>query len=274
MLRAYQVNDWEKHFEGAKSKGYKNKTSCQLPTKHGLGYRKLIRSKDGAALFGAWCALIQVLSRHESPRQGYLTDTGRDDGIPLSSDDLFLLTDIPSVTFDKMLEICSSTRIGWINQPHKDTTGIPQGTDADTSGPLDLDLDLDSDLDLDYSTSTIADSGASGYTAEFDDFWKYYGRKGSKKNAWKAWKNLSVADKDSALKAVPYYFQERPDAQYRKDTQGYLNQKVFESVLERMEAGCLELPQKRGLSGAPAAPRTPGLGRALTPEECKAQGTK
>lgn len=43
----YQVIGWDKCFEGAKSKTYSNKSSCQMPTKHGLGYKRLIRRKNG-----------------------------------------------------------------------------------------------------------------------------------------------------------------------------------------------------------------------------------
>jgi len=169
----YQVNNWSEHFEGAKSKTYKNKTSCQMPTKHGLGYRKLIRAKNGPAMFGAWCALVQVLSRHQSPRHGYLTDTGSSDGIPLVSDDLELLTDIPAKVFSEMLQVCASERIGWVT----DTTRILDGYHADTLVPLDLDSDLDLDLDLDSDLDSC----------RFDEFWKLYPVKKGKANAEKKW---------------------------------------------------------------------------------------
>ena len=150
-----QIINWPKTFEGAKSKTYNNKTSCQMPTKHGLGYRRLIRRDNGAAIFGAWCALIQVLSRHNKDRQGYCTDTGRSDGKPYTSEDLELLTDIPAIYFDEMFDICSSQSVDWIKVIQvKDTTGISQGTIV----PLDLDSDLDSDLNSDSDVdSRIAD---------------------------------------------------------------------------------------------------------------------
>jgi len=146
MAKLYTVHHWERIFEGSKSKTYKNKTSCQLPTKHGLSYKRLVKSKDGAAVFGAWCALIQVLSRHPAPRRGYCTDNGKANGSPYSPDDLELLTDIPSVYFKKMFELCSSQVIDWMDvRSLKDTTGDCEGTIL----PLDSDLDLDLDKDLD-----------------------------------------------------------------------------------------------------------------------------
>jgi hypothetical protein len=137
MKPLYQVNDWSENFEGAKSRTYKNKTACQMPTKHGLGYKKLVRGEDGAALFGAWCAMVQVLSRHAAPRQGYCTDTGRIDGNPYTADDLEMLTDIPAKYFKKMIEVTVSKAVGWLR--------IPDGYRTDTAVPLDLDLDSDSD---------------------------------------------------------------------------------------------------------------------------------
>jgi len=101
-MSLYQVKQWDELFEGAESKTYNNKSSCQMPTKHGLGYKRLIRSKNGPAMFGAWCSMIQVLSRHPKKRRGYLTDTGLPDGRSLTADDLSCLTDIPCQIVEKM----------------------------------------------------------------------------------------------------------------------------------------------------------------------------
>jgi len=126
-----QVVGWEEWFESAKSKTYKHKSQCYTPNKHGLGYRRLIRQPNGPALFGAWCAMVQVLSRQAAPRKGYLTDTGLPDGIPVVSADLALQTDIPAEIFDALLALCVSPSVGWLIEAngqghHKDTTRIPQ----------------------------------------------------------------------------------------------------------------------------------------------------
>jgi len=68
MIDIYRVQMWEANFEGAKSKSYNNKTSCSMPTKHGLGFKRLVTDVDGAAMFGAWCALMQLLSRQHKPK--------------------------------------------------------------------------------------------------------------------------------------------------------------------------------------------------------------
>lgn len=72
-----------------------------------------------------------------------------------------------------------------------------------------------------------------GYTAEFENFWKEYQRKGSKANALKRWKKLTQQERLDAFSAIEPYFIEKPEAQFRKDAEGYLSGKLFESVLER-----------------------------------------
>jgi hypothetical protein len=153
MPTLYQVINWDSSFEGAKSKTYNNKTSCQMPTKHGLGYRRLIKSKDGAALFGAWCALIQVLSRHPIKREGYCTDTGRIDGNPYTPSDLELLTDIPEKYFESLLQVVSSKEVAWVR--------IPDGYHKDSKYPLHSDSDSDSDLNSDGKSSIVSFSYSS-----------------------------------------------------------------------------------------------------------------
>jgi uncharacterized protein YdaU (DUF1376 family) len=84
-------------------------------------------------------------------------------------------------------------------------------------------------------------SNTSGYTAEFENFWKEYQRKGSKANAFKRWKKLSADHKSDAVEAIQHYFVENPDMQYRKDAEGYLSGKLFESTLERVNNNQLQL---------------------------------
>jgi hypothetical protein len=122
-----------------------------MPTKHGLGYRRLVRRPNGAALFGAWCAMVQVLSRHTNPRQGYCTDGGGIADRPYTDTDLEALTDMPASIFADMLQVCASEQVGWL-RILQGTTGIPQGTIV----PLHSDLDLASDLDSDSNQQPLA----------------------------------------------------------------------------------------------------------------------
>jgi hypothetical protein len=157
----YKVKDWETHFEGAKSKTYKNKSSCTMPCKHGLGYKKLVKSKNGAALFGAWCALVQILSRHNSPRKGYCTDTGKPDGTAYTAEDLEILTDIPKAYFDELFKVVQL--IGWVTFTppegyHADTASATQGTLV----PPNSDLDSNKDSNKDSKRGALLSFGEFG----------------------------------------------------------------------------------------------------------------
>ena len=158
----YQIKNWETNFEGSKSKGYDNKTSCSMPCKHGLGYRHLIKM-GGADCFGAWCALIQVLSRHGKPRNGYCTTDGTENGAAYGSEDLEILTGISSKTFDKMFKLVCLDKISWaIIVDSKDTAVPCQGTIVDQQGtkvPLNSDSDSDSDLNKDSKRGTLISFG-------------------------------------------------------------------------------------------------------------------
>ena len=122
-MTVYRVKDWERWFESAKSKTFKNKTQAYIPRKqNGLGYNLLLGSKNGEAIYGAWCALVIFLSGHSPPRSGWLTDGGAWDGRPLTPSDLELTTRIKAATFEQMLALCSSETIGWISTyNHKDS---------------------------------------------------------------------------------------------------------------------------------------------------------
>jgi hypothetical protein len=175
----HQVKEWNNHFEGAKSRTYSNKSSCQMPTKHGLGYKRIVKRKNGPALFGAWCALIQVLSRHPKPRDGYCTDTGRIDGKPYTDADLEMMTDIPAAVFKELFQVAASQDVDWLR--------IPQGYHADTTS-ADGAIYSDSNSDSDSNSNSTPPEGVGCY-GEFDEFWKAYPRKAAKKAALKAWRN-------------------------------------------------------------------------------------
>ena len=128
MSNVYYVPSWAEHFESAKSKTYKHKSQTYMPNKHGLGYLRIMSHKDGPAMFGCWCAMIQVLSRYY-PRQGYLTDTTMPDGVPWTPSDISLMTQMPEKLVESMLALCSSQAVGWLMVTE---ARIPQGYHEDT----------------------------------------------------------------------------------------------------------------------------------------------
>jgi hypothetical protein len=133
----YQVKGWDDHFESAKSRQFKTRNQVYLPNKHGLGYRRLISSKNGEAMFGAWVAMCQVLSRQTAPRAGWITDDGTQGGIPLTAGDVAMLTGYSEAVVEQMLVCCASQAVAWLSvNDAKDTSGPCQGLVKDLQVPV------------------------------------------------------------------------------------------------------------------------------------------
>jgi len=116
MNYVLQVKAWKEFFESAKSQTFKARTQLYIPNKHGLGYRRLVQMKNGEAMFGAWIAMCQVLSRHAPDRNGWITEDGREDSKPLSASDIAIMTGFTERTVSGMLCACCSDAVGWVCQ--------------------------------------------------------------------------------------------------------------------------------------------------------------
>ena len=66
------------------------------------------------------------------------------------------------------------------------------------------------------------------YSAEFVSDWNLYERKGSKKDSYSAWKDLSADDKIKMRSHIPHYLQSN-ERQYRKDFERYIKHRTFDS---------------------------------------------
>lgn len=178
QIPTYYIPDWNEYFESGKSVTYNNKSQCYMPCKQGLGLRRILRHKDGAALYGAWCAIIHLLSRQHKPRNGYLTHDGDEEGKPLTAEDISIATDIAEKYIKELIIVCVSDAVSWIRST---TVLLPDS----------------------YHTPTIVNQNAvcegkgegegkgrcegkgEGET-DFDIFWKAYPKKKSKKIAKRA----------------------------------------------------------------------------------------
>lgn len=150
-MEILRIKEWDAHFENSKSRTIKKVTWCPIPNKQdGLSYSRLMAHQNGASIYGVWIAIILICSKHEAVRQGYLTDTGRVDGVPLIPSDIALMSKIPEPIIIEAIEVLKSKGIGWLevvnnkeyngdNVPqvpdYKDTTGTPQGHHEDTKCP-------------------------------------------------------------------------------------------------------------------------------------------
>ena len=246
-MKTYKIRNWDENFEGSQSRTYNNKSKCSMPTKHGLGYKRLIRSKNGTALFGAWCALVQVLSRHNKPRKGYCTENGKVHGRPYSGDDLEVITDVPKKVFNELFPVAQS--VGWLDVMESTyTTDTPEQRCADGMVPSDSDSNLDLNLDSnptntgEYVDKIETDKKTSAlqrehYPPDFEQAWALYERKGTKAKALRYWNRLAAADRLEIIKAIPAYIAKNKEAQYRKDFDGWINpaNKMWENEVETKE---------------------------------------
>ena len=76
MKPTYRITDWDAHFENNRTRILKELRFVILPNKQdGDGYTELLAHVNGAAHFGAWCALVQVASKCK-PRGILVRDEG------------------------------------------------------------------------------------------------------------------------------------------------------------------------------------------------------
>ena len=145
--RVYQIVDWEKHYENAKSKHIDHKTfSCTPNKQDGLGYQLLLKEFNGTALYGAFISVTLIQSKHTKPRKGWLTVDGKRDSRPLTAKDISIKTHIPTKIIQRMLDACCDARIGWITVYddiancgkcfQKDTSGDSEGYQVSSESPL------------------------------------------------------------------------------------------------------------------------------------------
>jgi hypothetical protein len=124
-----QIVDWDAHYENNRTRELKKMAWVPMPNSHdGDGYTQLLSHPNGAAHFGAWCALVEVASRCE-PRGTLLRKTVRipQEGAVIpqvpaqgvreareshNSSSLARMTRIPEELWDEVLPRLVS--IGWI----------------------------------------------------------------------------------------------------------------------------------------------------------------
>jgi hypothetical protein len=110
----YRIKDWNDHYENNKSREREKCSFCCVPNKQdGLGYGMLMREKDGEALYGAFVAVVLIASKQKK-RKGYLTANGLPGECPLSARQLSVKCQFKESTIQRMLDVCSTNEIGWI----------------------------------------------------------------------------------------------------------------------------------------------------------------
>lgn len=116
MAVVYYITDWAQHFENNRTRELKRMDWVPIPTKQdGDGYTELLDHKDGAAHFGAWCAIVQIAAKCE-PRGTLM----RDRSIPHDAASLSRVSRIGVRVLEDAIKrlLC----IGWLSSQVVDTT--------------------------------------------------------------------------------------------------------------------------------------------------------
>lgn len=66
---------------------------------------------------------------------------------------------------------------------------------------------------------------------DFEDCWKLYRRKGSKKKSLEQWQKLTHEEQEQVLNHIPAYVESVSDIKYQKDFERYLRDKCFLNVV-------------------------------------------
>ncbi len=184
----YQIKDWEKHFETAKTKTFNR---CQrLTFSNDLSdphFRRLVRGhKDGYAHFGIWVAICEFHSSQSKPRLGYLTDDGQESGNPLSTSEIADLIRAPEKVVEVALQRLSDPYIGWIADERRPCDDHATTMVGDQSSPLST--PLHSTLKSSSGDKTIKKTIQSNAQIEFEQFWDIWPKKVDKDKCRQWWK--------------------------------------------------------------------------------------
>lgn len=90
----------------------------------------------------------------------------------------------------------------------------------------------------------------------FEDCWKAYGRKGSKKDSLSAWRTLSVEDMMRVMPHIRQYVVSR-EARFKKDFQRYLSHRTFNDIV--MDARGTVLYDPKSVETEDYSPTTDGI---------------
>lgn len=112
---ALQVIGWRDIFEVGRTRSIDHQIACLIPNKqNGEGYTQLLDMENGEAMYGAFCAMILLLSKQPADsRNGWLTEDGLPKGIPYDADILAEGIKFSANTVTQMLTAVVKD-IGWL----------------------------------------------------------------------------------------------------------------------------------------------------------------
>ncbi len=115
----YAIADWKARFENSRSREVKALTWHQMPVLLADPvYATIVSSEGGAAIFGAFVALVQVAAQG-SPRGAITFPNGK----PHTASSLALLTRMPLELIENTLRV--ATELGWLVSPPHSADEVP-----------------------------------------------------------------------------------------------------------------------------------------------------
>ena len=180
-MKLYVVKDWKKHFEVRDSKRVSGPLSwVAIPTKtDGFGFSRISLEKDPCDLLAAWYLMLGIAAKQEANDRGKL----QRDGIPLTAEDLAIITRFPVKAFTRALEFFASPKQAWLecvalDGPCVDHARAIDGPSVDASGPSSVPTGQ-------YRTvQDITNSSAKLSECDIEQIWQHYPKKTGKKVAW------------------------------------------------------------------------------------------
>jgi len=130
----YQIKNWNDNFENYKSRSVEHCSFVCVPNKQdGLGFTRIMVLEDGAMIYGIWNLILGAASRQKSPRDGWLTDDGKPDGMPWRIEEMALRWRRDVAEIQRALDVLSSPSVDWIAA---DTAPIPQYLEGKKEGKV------------------------------------------------------------------------------------------------------------------------------------------
>lgn len=109
-MTAYRIKDWSR-YETHETRKIKSLSWVPIPNKHdGLSFKRIAMRPDACEIFTAWILILQVASKGDQEQRGLLER----DGVPLTPDDLGMMTGYGSGIFEKAYKVLSDVSIGWL----------------------------------------------------------------------------------------------------------------------------------------------------------------
>jgi hypothetical protein len=114
-MRLLRIKNWNDTHENSRSRACDTLHWVSIPNAFDTpGYIRMVAGKDGAAIWGAWCAMVMLASRpKDRARRGCLVD---DTGTPYTAEDIASITRLPVKTITAAIERARSPSVGWLEE--------------------------------------------------------------------------------------------------------------------------------------------------------------